>query len=36
MKKVEALARKLAAKSGKKMRVKVLEPGQSSLSISLT
>jgi hypothetical protein len=36
MKKVEALAGKLAAKSGKKMLVKVLEPGQSSLSISLT
>ena len=36
MKKVEALVKKLASKSGKKMRVKILEPGQSSLSISLT
>jgi hypothetical protein len=33
MKKVEALVKKLASSSKKKMRVKVLEPGQSSLSI---
>jgi hypothetical protein len=35
MKKVESLVRKLASNSGKKMRVKFLEPDQSSLSVTL-
>lgn len=35
MKKVEALVTKLASKSKKRMRIKFLEPGQASLSVSL-